>query len=309
MPITSIPTDDFIRKYVFSTDHKVIAIQYLVTALIFMMIGGSFAESMRVQLFNAQGHFVSNDVYNMLYSLHGSLMVWMVTIPLVTGFFGNYVMPLQIGARDVAFPWLNMISYWTFPVAGLLMLSSILYGAPTAGWAEYPPISVLGPPGVSWWAAAVALIGVSSTMTALNFTVTIVKMRAPGMTFTRMPLFVWAQLATNMIMLIATTALAVAVSALFIERQFGVPFFDPARGGSPVMYQHMFWFYSHPAVYIIILPAFGIISEVLPTFARKPIFGYKMIAFSSMAIALAGFMVWAHQFFTSGLGRFSSYPS
>ena len=130
----------FIRKYVFSTDHKVIAIQYLVTALIFMMIGGSFAELMRVQLFNAQGHFVSNDVYNMLYSLHGSLMVWMVTIPLVTGFFGNYVMPLQIGARDVAFPWLNMISYWIFPVSGLLMLSSILYGAPTAGWAEYPPI-------------------------------------------------------------------------------------------------------------------------------------------------------------------------
>ena len=298
----------FIRKYVFSTDHKVIAIQYLVTALIFMMIGGSFAELMRVQLFNAQGHFVSNDVYNMLYSLHGSLMVWMVTIPLVTGFFGNYVMPLQIGARDVAFPWLNMISYWIFPVSGLLMLSSILYGAPTAGWAEYPPISVLGPPGVSWWAAAVALIGVSSTMTALNFTVTIVKMRAPGMTFTRMPLFVWAQLATNMIMLIATTALAVAVSALFIERQFGVPFFDPARGGSPVMYQHMFWFYSHPAVYIIILPAFGIISEVLPTFARKPIFGYKMIAFSSMAIALAGFMVWAHHLFTSGLAPFLQLP-
>jgi cytochrome c oxidase subunit 1 len=299
----------FVRKYIFSTDHKVIAVQYFVTALIFLVLGGSFAELIRIQLFNAQGHFVDNNTYNTLYTMHGSLMVWMVTIPLVTGFFGNYVMPLQIGARDVAFPWLNMISYWLFPVAGLMMLSSLLMGAPSAGWAEYPPISLNpGQAGVSMWAASVFLIGVSSTMTALNFTVTIVKMRAPGMTFTRMPLFVWAQLATNMIMLIATTALGVAVAAIFIERQFGVPFFDPAKGGSPVLYQHMFWFYSHPAVYIIILPAFGIISEILPTFARKPIFGYRMIAFSSMAIAFAGFMVWAHHLFTSGLAPYLQLP-
>ena len=189
-----------------------------------------------------------------------------------------------------------------------MLFSSFLMGAPTAGWTEYPPISLEGAAGTSMWAAAIFLVGVSSTLTGINFVVTIMQMRAPGMTFTRMPLFVWGQFATAPLLMIATTALAAALAALFIERQFGVPFYDPTKGGSPVMWQHMFWFYSHPAVYIMILPAFGIISEVLPTFARKPIFGYKMIAFSSMAIALAGFMVWAHHMFTSGLAPYLQLP-
>ncbi len=298
----------FIRRYVFSIDHKIIGIQYLITGFVFLVLAGLLAEIIRTQLLHANGGFVSNDVYNEVYSIHGSAMVWLVVIPIVTGAFGNIIMPLQIGARDVAFPWLNMLSFWIFPVAGLMLFSSFLMGAPVAGWTEYPPMSLLGGPGTSMWAAAIFLVGVSSTLTGINFVVTMFQMRAPGMTFTRMPLFCWAQLATAPLLMIATTALAAALAALFMERQFGVPFFDPTKGGSPIMWQHMFWFYSHPAVYIMVLPMFGAISEIIPTFARKPIFGYKMIAFSSMAIALAGFMVWAHHMFTSGLAPYLQLP-
>ena len=300
--------ESFVRKYVFSIDHKVIGVQYMVVGLIFFVIAGLLAEVIRVQLLHPDGRFLGGEQYNQVYTMHGSAMVWLVIIPLVTGGFGNFVMPLMIGARDVAFPWLNMASFWMFPPAGLLLFGSFLIGAPDAGWTEYPPISLLGPPGTSMWCAAIFLIGISSTLTGINFLVTILKMRAPGMTLTRMPLFVWAQIATAGLSMVATTALAGALAALFIERQFGVPFYDPAKGGSPLLWQHMFWFYSHPAVYIMILPAFGIISEVLPTFARKPIFGYKMIAFSSVAIALLGFMVWAHHMFTSGMVPWLQLP-
>jgi cytochrome c oxidase subunit 1 len=294
----------FVRRYIFSIDHKIIGIQYLITGFVFMMLAGLLAETIRTQLLNANGGFVSPDTYNEVYSVHGSAMVWLVIIPIATGGFGNLVFPIMIGARDVAFPWLNMLSYWIFPVAGLMLFSSFLMGAPSAGWTEYPPVSLQGAPGTTMWCAAIFLVGVSSTLTGINFVVTILKMRAPGMTFTRMPLFVWGQFATAPLLMIATTALAAALAALFMERVFGVPFYDPTKGGSPVLWQHMFWFYSHPAVYIMILPLFGIISEVLPTFSRKPIFGYKLIAFSSMAIALLGFMVWAHHMFTSGMAPF-----
>jgi cytochrome c oxidase subunit 1 len=298
----------FVRRYIFSLDHKIIGIQYLITGFVFMILGGLLAEVIRTQLLHANGGFVSNDTYNEVYSVHGSTMVWLVIIPLLTGGFGNVIMPLQIGARDVAFPWLNMLSFWIFPVSGLMLYSSFLMGAPVAGWTEYPPMSLQGGPGTSMWAAAIFLVGVSSTLTGINFVVTLMQMRAPGMTFTRMPLFCWAQLATAPLLMIATTALAAALAALFMERQFGVPFYDPTQGGSPLMWQHMFWFYSHPAVYIMILPAFGMISEIISTFSRKPIFGYKMIAFSSMAIALLGFMVWAHHMFTSGLAPYLQLP-
>ncbi|GAC1546926.1 MAG: cytochrome c oxidase subunit I [Candidatus Velthaea sp.] len=298
----------FIRKYIFSIDHKVIGIQYMITGLLFFVFAGLLAELIRIQLMHNDGKFVSPETYNQIYSMHGSAMVWMVIIPLLTGGFGNFVMPLQIGARDVAFPWLNLAAFWMFPVAGMLLFASFLVGAPDAGWTEYPPVSLQGPPGTNLWCMAIFLIGISSTLTGINFIVTILKMRAPGMTLTRMPLFIWAQLSTAGLSMIATTALAGALLALFLERVFGVPFYDPAKGGSPILWQHMFWFYSHPAVYIMILPAFGIISEVLPTFARKPIFGYKMIAFSSVAIALVGFMVWAHHMFTSGLAPWLQLP-
>jgi cytochrome c oxidase subunit 1 len=299
----------FIRKYIFSIDHKVIGIQYMITGGLFFLIAGMLAEVIRYTLLQPQGQMgISAATYNGVYSMHGSAMVWMVIIPLVTGAFGNFVMPLQIGARDVAFPWLNLLAFWMFPVAGVILFSSFLIGAPDAGWTEYPPISVQGPPGTTLWCIAIFLIGVSSTLTGINFIVTIYKMRAPGMTLTRMPLFVWAQFATAGLSFIATTALAAALLALFCERVFHVPFYDPSRGGSPVLWQHMFWFYSHPAVYIMILPAFGIVSEVLPTFSRKPIFGYKMIAFSTVAIALLGFSVWAHHMFTSGMVPWLQLP-
>ena len=291
----------FIRKYVFSIDHKIIGIQYMITAGIFMLLAGALAEMIRAQLMRANGGFMTPDTFNAVFTMHGSTMVWLVIIPLLTGGFGNLVMPVQIGARDVAFPWLNMIAFWIFPVSGLMLYSSFLMGAPAAGWTEYPPMSLQGAPGTSMWCAAIFLVGVGSTMTGMNFLVTILKMRAPGMTFTRMPLFVWGQFVTAPLLMIATTALGAALAALFVQREFGVPFFDPTKGGSPLLWQHMFWFYSHPAVYIMILPAFGIISEVFPTFGRKPIFGYKMIAFSSCAIAILGFMVWAHHMFTSGM--------
>ncbi|HVS46876.1 MAG TPA: cytochrome c oxidase subunit I [Verrucomicrobiae bacterium] len=298
----------FVRKYIFSIDHKIIGIQYLITGSVFFVLAGLLAEVIRTQLMHANGGVVDANTYNEIYSVHGSAMVWLVVIPLLTGGFGNFVFPLQIGARDVAFPWLNMLSFWIFPPAGLMLFGSFLMGAPAAGWTEYPPMSLQGQAGTSMWCAAIFLVGVSSTLTGINFLVTILKMRAPGMTFTRMPLFVWAQFATAPLLMIATTALAAALAALFMERQFGVPFFDPTKGGSPVLWQHMFWFYSHPAVYIMILPAFGMISEILPTFSRKPIFGYKMIAFSSVAIALLGFTVWAHHMFTSGLAPFLQLP-
>jgi cytochrome c oxidase subunit I len=302
------PPQGFIRKYVFSLDHKVIGIQYFVFGLFMMIIAGCFAELMRVQLTNPKGTFMSFNDYNTMFTMHGTAMVWLVTIPLVTGAIGNFVMPLQIGARDVAFPWLNMLSFWLVPVAAIILFSSFFVGAPDAGWTEYPPVSLQQGAGGALWCMAIFIVGISSTLTGMNFTVTIAKMRAPGMTWTRMPLFVWATFATATVNMIATVALSAAVLALFFEHVFDVPFFDATRGGAAVLYQHMFWFYSHPAVYIFILPAFGVISEVLPTFARKPVFGYKMIAFSSMAIAILGFAVWAHHMFPSGLAPWLQIP-
>ncbi len=300
--------EGFIAKYVFSLDHKVIGIQYFVTGMLFMIMAGSFAELMRIQLMDPKGTFMSYHTFNQMFTMHGTTMVWLVLIPLVTGSLGNIVMPLQIGARDVAFPWLNMLSFWLVPVAGLTLFSSFFVGAPSAGWTEYPPISTQQGMGGQLWCLAIIIIGISSTLTGLNFLVTIFKMRAPGMTWTRMPLFTWATFATALINMFATVALSGALLALYFADTFDVPFFDPARGGSPILFQHMFWFYSHPAVYIFILPAFGVISEVLPTFARKPIFGYKMIAFSSLAIAILGFSVWAHHMFPGGIAPWLQIP-
>jgi cytochrome c oxidase subunit 1 len=302
------PPRTFVQKYIFSLDHKVIAIQYFITSGLFFVLAGLLAELMRVQLMGPDSHVLSVQTYNEAYSVHGSAMVWLVIIPVLTGAFGNLVMPLQIGARDVAFPWLNMLSFWMFPPAGLLLFGSFLFGAPIAGWTEYPPISLQASFGTSMWCMAVFLIGVSSTITGINFLVTIIKMRAPGMTWTRMPLFVWATGVTAFLSFIATANLSAVLAGLFIERTFGVPFFDPAKGGSPVLWQHVFWFYSHPAVYIMVLPGFGIVSEVIPTFVRRPIFGYKAIAYSSVAIGLMSFMVWAHHMFTSGLAMWVQLP-
>jgi len=289
------------RTHILSTDHKVIGINYIITSFVFFLIGGLLAEGMRLNLAQPGSKVLSVTTYNEFYSIHGSIMVWLFAIPIVVGGFGNFLLPIMIGARDVAFPRLNLLSYLLFPPAGILLLMTFLWGAPQAGWTEYPPVSLQGGFGTSLWCLSIALAGISSTLSAINFMVTMINMRAPGMSWGRVPLFVWSMLATSILTLVATPALATALAVLFVQREFGDPFFDPSKGGNVILWQHMFWFYSHPAVYIMILPVFGIISEVIPVFARKPIFGYRAIAYSSVAIAAISFSVWAHHMFTSGL--------
>ncbi|KAM3102321.1 cytochrome c oxidase subunit I [Phormidesmis sp. 146-12] len=290
------------REYFgFSTDHKVIGIQYLVTTFVFYLVGGALATMVRTELATPEVDFVSREVYNSLFTVHATVMIFLWIVPAGTGGFGNYLVPLMIGARDMAFPRLNALAFWMIPPAGLLLLSSFFVGAPGAGWTSYPPLSTTGDKaGEAIWILSVLLLGTSSILAALNFIVTIFKMRAPGMGFNQMPLFCWAMLSTSALALIATPVLAGALILLAFDLLIGTSFFNPTGGGDPIVYQHLFWFYSHPAVYIMILPFFGAISEILPVHARKPIFGYKAIAYSSLAISFLGLIVWAHHMFTSG---------
>lgn len=292
----------WVRTHILSTDHKVIGINYMITAFIFFIIAGLLAEFMRLDLAQPGSKFVSPDVYNEFSTVHGSAMIFLFTIPMLVGGFGNFVMPLQIGAGDVAFPRLNLLSYLLFPPAGILLLLGFATGgAAQAGWTSYPPIALQGPSGQTLWLLAVIVAGVSSTLAAVNFMVTIVNMRTTGLTWFKLPLFVWALFVTSLLTLIVTPALAGGLSSMLVERLIGVPFFDWRRGGNVLLWQHMFWFYSHPAVYIMILPGMGLISEIIPVFSRKPIFGYKAIAYSTIAIGLLAFLVWAHHMFTSGV--------
>jgi cytochrome c oxidase subunit I len=290
------------REYFgFSTDHKVIGIQYLVTTFIFYLVGGALATAVRTELATPEVDFVSREVYNSLFTVHATVMIFLWIVPAGTGGFGNFLVPLMIGARDMAFPKLNAIAFWIIPPAGVLLLASFFVGAPGAGWTSYPPLSIsIDKAGEFIWILSVLLLGTSSILAAVNFLVTIWKMRVPGMGFNQMPLFCWAMLATSALALIATPVLAGALILLAFDLIAGTAFFNPMGGGDPVVYQHLFWFYSHPAVYIMILPLFGVISEVIPVHARKPIFGYKAIAYSSLAISFLGLIVWAHHMFTSG---------
>lgn len=285
----------------FSTDHKVIGIQYLVTTFIFYLIGGVLATAVRTELATPEVDFVSHEVYNSLFTVHATIMIFLWIVPAGTGGFGNFLIPLLIGAKDMAFPRLNAVAFWMIPPAGLLLLASFLVGAPGAGWTSYPPLSIIsGKAGEAIWIFSVLTLGTSSILAGLNFLVTIWKMRIPGMGFNQMPLFCWAMLATSALTLIATPVLAGALILLAFDLLVGTSFFNPTGGGDPIVYQHLFWFYSHPAVYIMILPVFGMISEILPVHSRKPIFGYKAIAYSSIAISFLGLIVWAHHMFTSG---------
>jgi cytochrome c oxidase subunit I len=285
----------------FSTDHKVIGIQYLVTSFVFYLIGGVLAELVRTELATPAVDFVSRETYNALFTIHATIMIFLWIIPTLTGGFGNFLVPLMIGARDMAFPKLNAIAFWIIPPAGVLLLCSFFVGPASAGWTSYPPLSLtVNKAGEAIWIAGVILLGTSSIMAGLNFIVTILKMRIPSMPLLKMPLFCWAMMATSALQLIATPVLTGAMVLLGFDLLVGTAFFNPTGGGDPIVYQHMFWFYSHPAVYIMILPAFGMISEILPTHARKPIFGYKAIAYSSLAISFLGLIVWAHHMFTSG---------
>ncbi|MBI2845740.1 MAG: cbb3-type cytochrome c oxidase subunit I, partial [Chloroflexi bacterium] len=294
-----------ILGWITTTDHKRIGILYLVTALFFFVVGGLESLVMRMELAAPGRQFVSPGVFNQLFSMHGTTMIFLFTIPVLIGGLGNYIVPLHIGARDMAFPRLNALSYWLFLASGILMYGGLFFGGlAAAGWTGYAPLStsIFSPEkGMDFWVVGMLVTGTSTTIGAVNFMATIFKLRAPGMNLYRMPLFVWAIGTTTTMVLLATPVLAAALVFLLLDRQLGTGFFNFAQQGDPVLWQHMFWFYSHPAVYIMVLPAMGIISEVLPVFSRKPIFGYKAIAYSTAAIAFISFLVWAHHMFTVGL--------
>ncbi len=290
-------------EWLTTTDHKKIGIMYVINSILFFLVGGILALLVRVELAQPGLQFMSESFYNQAFTMHASFMLFLFVIPILAG-FGNYVVPLQIGAPDMAFPRINALSFWLLPLGGLLMGSGFLTsgGAAASGWTEYPPLAgaKFNGTGTDLWIMGLTLIGTSSILGAINFLVTIFKMRAPGMTLFRMPIMVWTIVVTSVLVLMATPVLTSALIMLFIDRNYGGNFFDPANGGQAVLYQNVFWFYSHPAVYIMILPAMGIISEVLPVFSRKPLFGYKAFVFATSAIGALGFSVWAHHMFTTG---------
>jgi cytochrome c oxidase subunit 1 len=292
-----------------NTDHKVIGTQYVVTSFFFLFVGGLMAMLMRAELATPGRQFVDANTYNGIFSVHASILIFLFIIPVFAG-LANYVLPLMIGAPDMAFPRLNALSFWMLPVAGVMMMLSFLApgGAFASGWTAYAPLSTSAPIGQAFFTIAVQFAGASSIATALNFLVTIITMRAPGMTFFRMPLLVWANFSTSLLVVIATPFVAASQFMVLLDRALGFNFFNAANGGDVLMYQHVFWFYSHPAVYIMMLPGFGIISEVLATRSRKPVFGYRMMAFSLLAIVVLGFTVWAHHMFVSGMQDWIRIP-
>jgi cytochrome c oxidase subunit 1 len=292
-----------------NTDHKVIGIQYTVSSFFFLLVGGLLAMLMRAELAQPGAQFVDANTFNGLFSVHASLLIFLFVIPVFAG-LGNFVIPIMIGAPDMAFPRLNALSFWLLPVAGILMLLSFVApgGAFADGWTAYAPLSTNAPMGQDFFSMGVQFAGASSIMTALNFLVTIITMRAPGMSFFRMPLLVWANFATSLLVVIATPFIAASQFFVLLDRGLGFNFFNAGNGGDVLMYQHVFWFYSHPAVYIMMLPGFGIISEIIAVKSRKPIFGYRMMAFSLLAIVGLGFTVWAHHMFTSGMASWIRIP-
>src|SRR6195952_1929213 len=292
-----------------NTDHKVIGIQYVVTSFFFFFVGGLFAMLMRAELAQPGRQFVDSSTFNGLFSVHASLLIFLFIIPVFAG-LANYVLPLMIGAPDMAFPRLNALSFWMLPLAGIMMLLSFAApgGSFASGWTAYAPLSVTAPEGQVFFTIGVQFAGASSIATALNFLVTIITMRAPGMSFFRMPLLVWANFSTSLLVVIATPFIAASQFFVLLDRSLGFNFFEAGKGGDVLMYQHVFWFYSHPAVYIMMLPGFGIISEILAVKSRKPIFGYRMMAFSLLAIVVLGFTVWAHHMFVSGMQSWIRVP-
>ena len=287
--------------FTFNIDHKVIGIQYLVSAFFFYLVGGAMALVMRAELATPSSDLVDPNFYNALLTNHGTIMIFLWIVPGAIGGFGNYLVPLMIGARDMAFPKLNALAFWITVPAGLLIVGSFFFGGAQSGWTSYPPLSLItANTAQSMWILAIVCAGTSSILGALNFIITIWKMRVPSMGWNDMPLFCWAILATSLLALFSTPVLAAGLVLLLFDINFGTSFFRPENGGDVVMYQHLFWFYSHPAVYLMILPIFGIMSEVIPVHARKPIFGYKAIAYSSLTICIIGLFVWVHHMFTSG---------
>ncbi|HLO86310.1 MAG TPA: cbb3-type cytochrome c oxidase subunit I [Nostocaceae cyanobacterium] len=295
------------REYFsFNTDHKVIGIQYLVTAFIFFLIAGLLAMLIRAELLTPKLNLVSRPTYNSLFTMHGTIMIFLWIIPALSG-ITNYLVPLMIGARDMAFPRLNAIAFWIIPPTGFFLLSSFFLpsGSAQSGWWSYPPLSTQNIDGnllngQLFWILSVILLGISSIMTAVNFVTTIVWLRAPGMTFFRMPVFVWTVLSAQLLQLFFLPSLTGGLILLLFDLTFRTSIFNPVGGGDPILYQHMFWFYSHPTVYVWALPAFGIFSEIIPAFSRNPLFGYRSVAIASLGVAVVSSLVWVHHMFASG---------
>ncbi len=323
----------FWRKYVFSQDHKVIGIQYGLTALTFLLFGFSLMMMMRWsiafpnqpipligKLLKTSGGVILPDFYNQLGAMHGTIMVFLGIVPLAVGAFGNYIVPLQIGAPDMAFPKLNMASYWAYFVGGVIMLSSFFApgGAAQSGWTSYPPLSDIAPTGQTLWLFGMLALIVSSVLGSMNFITTIIQLRAPGLTWMRLPFFVWAQFVTSFLLLLAFPALQAAAVLQMMDRLAGTSFFLPsglvisgqqlavAGGGSPLLWQHLFWFLAHPEVYVLILPAFGIIAEVIANNTRKPLWGYRSLVYAVTFLGFMSFIVWAHHMFMTGMGTMMS---
>ncbi len=296
-----------VQSWLLTTDHKRIGILYLFSIIVFFAIAGTAAAMIRLELLTPRGDLVQPETYNKLFTMHGVVMVWFFLIPAIPGVLGNFLIPMMIGAKDVAFPRLNLASWYVFMLGGFFTLGAVATGGIDTGWTFYVPYSTLySNSSVVLATAGVFIVGFSSIFTGLNFIVTIHKLRAPGMTWFRLPLFVWAHYATSLILVLATPILAITVLLIGVDHAFHIGFFDPSTGGDPILYQHLFWFYSHPAVYIMILPGMGVISELISAFSHNRVFGYKAVAFSSLAIAALGFMVWGHHMFVSGQSPYAS---
>jgi cytochrome c oxidase subunit 1 len=295
-----------VASWLLTYDHKRIAILYLVSISVFFLMGGLAAALIRMELATPKGDLLTSDVYNKMFTTHGVIMIFLFLIPSIPAVFGNFLLPLMIGARDVAFPRLNLLSWYFFMAGALLVLIALFRGGIDTGWTFYTPYSSSFAKGeVSLAIVGVFLAGFASIFTGINFLVTIHKMRAPGMTWFRLPLFVWAMYATSLIQVLGTPVVAITLLLVAVERTFRIGIFDPNLGGDPILYQHLFWFYSHPAVYIMILPAMGVISEVISAFSKRRVFGYHFVAFSSLAIAIIGFLVWGHHMFSTGQSMYA----
>ena len=298
----SLQPTGWLRYLSFSVDHKVIGLQYLVCGFAFYLIGGVLAGAIRTELTSPVADFMPRDVYNQVLTLHGTVMIFLWIVPVVNGAFGNYLIPFYVGARDMAFPRLNAVAFWLIPPAGLLLVTSyFITGAAQSGWTAYPPLSLTTPAtGQIIWILSVLLLGGSSIFGGINFIATILKLRRPGLKLMQLPMYCWAMLGTSILVVLSTPVLAGTLILLSFDIVAHTGFFNPGMGGNVVVYQHLFWFYSHPAVYIMVLPAFGLVSEILPIHCRKPLFGYTTMVYSIMAIVVLGLVVWAHHMFTSG---------
>src|ERR1017187_2951011 len=296
-----------IKSWLLTRDHKRIALLYLMTITFFFFIGGFFALLIRLELLTPAGDLVQSDTYNKLFTMHGQVMVFFFLIPGVPAVLGNFLIPIMIGAKDLAFPRINLLSWYLFVAGGLLMFYTILAGGVDTGWTFYTPLSTeFAKTNVITAALGIFIAGFASILTGLNFIVTIHRMRAPGMTWNRLPLFVWSHYATSIIQVLGTPVVAITIVLVALERLFHLGVFNPALGGDPLLFQHLFWFYSHPAVYIMILPGMGIVSEIVCCFSRKRIFGYKAMALAVLGIAVIGFLVWAHHMFVAGISLYAA---